>query len=303
MKKCVNFIKENLSNFLAYLATLFSIICALTPVFVGRTLFAVVTAVIGILCLLILVYYLYATTNKSQVLQLLSDEKRSQAIQLLLIYESSKHHNKSDNKTFQSGNLHIKRATYKYTVKRNHMSDGPFDLQCNWTFELKSLSNSNSINFLISQPRGKETHTITYIVNDKSFNKKVTSCRVNNHSGFKGFLQCTIPPQKGMKKLSIEFTMKEVYQTKTNGAFLTCPFFFAKTIDQLYIQCDYKEVQEKINPSSFSLFFYPYDGRKCKTENIGDFNTIDGSNSVWECSVIPEKTCAQAIYITQVFHE
>lgn len=302
----INYIKHVIENidinsFLAYLATLLSLICAIMPIFVGSTTISIVTGVIGILCFIILLYYLYTITNKSRVLQLLSDTNRSQALRLLLTYESTKCHNNSDGEIFKSGNLHISHATYKYTVKKNESPDGPFDLQCTWTFELKKTCKSDSISFLISQPRGIETHTITYKINDKSFKKRVRAVPLNNHSDFKGFLQCTIPSQQNLNKLSIEFTMEKAYQAKANGAFLTCPFFFAKSIDELFIQCDYQDVREMMESISFSLLFYPYDGRKCKVQNIGNF-VREGNEYVWNCSVLPKFICTQAIYVTEIFH-
>ena len=86
MRNYIKHVIENIdiNNFLAYLATLLSLICAIMPIFVGSTTISIVTGVIGILCFIILLYYLYTITNKSRVLQLLSDTNRSQALRCLL---------------------------------------------------------------------------------------------------------------------------------------------------------------------------------------------------------------------------
>lgn len=304
MKNPIKFFAKNVDfdQFLAFLATLISLICALMPAFFGITPLAIVTAVIGILCFIILVDYLYTITNKSKVLQILSDENRSLSIRLLLTYESLKQHSNPHDEIFQTGNLDIDKATYRYEVKKNGTKDGPFDLKCTWTFELKKSRKTDSISFLISQPRGIKTHTITYTVNNVSFDGSVRPVPLTNHSDFKGFLRCTIPPQSHLEKLSIEFTMKKAYQAKTTGAFLTCPFFFAKSIRNLTIQCDYQEVNDIIQPANFSLLFYPYDGRKCKVKRIGSF-VKDKEKSIWECSVSRDLICSQAIYITEISHQ
>lgn len=58
MRNYIKHVIENIdiNNFLAYLATLLSLICAIMPIFVGSTTISIVTGVIGILCFIILLY-------------------------------------------------------------------------------------------------------------------------------------------------------------------------------------------------------------------------------------------------------
>lgn len=291
----------SVNDILGYIFTTISFLSVVYAVFGNRTgPYACLLIILALLSFCYFAYYIQIVKNKTYTLQILSRENRHLCIRLLLTYERLTRSKDEFTEKFYPSRLHVYGAHYHYEILQ---SDSRIkDLKCIFEFHIKKIpKKQRAIDILIAQPRGKKLNTIRYKFNEEKMERvsDVTPIAFTHcPTDFQGFWKANIPLDHAdnIRSITVSFTLKEVHSITRNeyGAFLLCPFIYAKKIDWFDVDIKYPD-DPTYQPSTVCLKCYPYDGKKYRPETLKGFETSD--KSLW---TIRHSMCVStAIYLIE----
>lgn len=290
----------SVNDILGYFFTTISFLSVVYAAFGEHTgPYACLAVVLALLSFCFLIYYIRIATNKTYTLQILSRENRALSIRLLLTYERLLRSQDEFVEKFCVSKLHVNCALYCYEIKESSTDNK--DLHCTFTFHIKRIpKNQHSLDILIAQPRGGMLKTIKYAFDVESYHTvdvKPISLTPTAAS-FSGFWKANIPLNRSqnIKKITVQYVLKGVYRTAPDmyGAFLLCPFIYAKKMDRFDVQIKYPNHAD-YRPITVCLKLYPYNGKKYRPEMLTGSET--GGKSFWEIS---NPNCiTNAIYVIE----
>ena len=291
-------------HYLGYIFTTISFLSVVYVAFGNKTgPYACLVVILALLSFCFLIYYIRIATNKTYTLQILSRENRALSIRLLLTYERLLRSQDEFVDRFCVSKLRVSHAFYRYEIKES-LTDNK-DLHCTFTFKIKKVPKSqHSIDILIVQPRGGMLDTITYTF-DNSGNFHAVDVKPINlaqtMTNFSGFWKANIPlyPSKDIRKITVHYVLKDVYRTAPDvyGAFLLCPFIYAKKMNQFDIEIEYPN-DSTYQPITVCLKLYPYNGKKYRPEVL--IGSEIGKKSLWH--IHNPKCITNAIYVVETHH-
>ena len=287
-------------DILSYFFTTVSFITITYSAFSNNTrIYTCLLVLLALSSFLFLTTHLMFNQNKMHTLYVLSRENRSFALQLLLTYEELKYSRDDLSEKFCTSKIHAKAAHYVYEIiPANDLSRS--DLKCTFTFEIKNTIKGGVFDILIAQPRGVSLTTIKYKFSDtgKEYVAKAKIIKFQkDQSDSPRLLKAQVSlnnGQKGIKALIVSFTFEKAYSTH-NGAFLLCPFIYAKRVDCFDVQIKYPE-DPRYWPGTADLKLYPYNGKKFQPMKIVDLLRSDDTPT-W--AIAPTHCVTNAIYIIE----
>lgn len=265
------------SNILSYIFTSISFLSVLFSIFNNNHQIISVSILVplAILSFLFLVIYLRKNQNKLHTLHVLSKENRGLAVQLLLTYEQLKYSKDTFSERFSTTKIHTNNANYFYEITPSEDSSKIDNLKCIFTFQIRKAPKDGVFDILIAQPRGMSIKTIKYKFDDseKEYTTYVREIsQAKNKKDSPRLLRAKITlnnGQKCIKTLIVSYTLENAYSIH-NGAFLLCPFIYAKKVNRFDVQIKYPNEQKYLF-NNVCLKVYPYNGRRFQPQKIANF--------------------------------